>query len=141
MFAFAMAVFVWLFFWHFVADWILQREYQAKCKTRNGAVRLQHSLEYALVLSLAMFFVAPFWCVILGFLILVSSHYYIDSYKLTYNIMKYVSRNECAKSLISLSKEFGESPTHLINMIKAIVVDQTLHAFVLILISLLVAIV
>ena len=79
----AISLFVWLMLAHFIADWVFQRESQAKRKHAENKVRAGHALEYATVVTIfaaAYPITAPPYCPVsiqlaFSLFILFSTHY------------------------------------------------------------------
>jgi len=81
----AASMWAFLLFCHFCADWLGQSNEEAEAKKDNVRVRAVHCLKYALYMAF------PVWVVVAGdwlvwgssLLLLYSSHYIGDSYRLT----------------------------------------------------------
>jgi hypothetical protein len=110
------AVFIWLMFVHFIADWVFQTHDQATNKTKNWKYLLSHCLVYT------AFFIIPFFIFKINLLWLIAIflvHVILDKRSFLVWIMKNIKK-------ITLENV----PEHLYYLL-IITIDQIFHLLLL----------
>ena len=141
-------IFALLTFWHFVADWLLQSHAEAMAKSSDSQVRALHCAAYTVLMIIPMcFFILiqhgqSYHSVILYLIfiaILFVSHFYEDTYKPVVWWLKNIRRIPEFNSEVT-DKEailhFLQNSNGL-GYILLITVDQLVHIFFLLIISVL----
>jgi hypothetical protein len=130
---------------HFMADWFPQSHREYYEKYRNRWVRLRHSAVYALhFIPLLIWLGMVDWTGVASLVILITSHYFIDSYWPIYTWMRYIRRppDMINESRLNIKDSnvwlafltYIETPT---GRVATLIIDQTLHIIVLLVVSIL----
>lgn len=139
-------LFICLAIGHLIADWLLQTQHQFDAKQGDNKALANHSIVYTFTMCTMMVVFSMLWInrpypydkmiyLIFRDMVIASiffvSHYYLDSYKIIYLWRKMMGGKW--KNFNEFKLESAKNcQEHVIN----IIIDQTFHIFIILLISL-----
>ena len=119
-----------LAFVHLVADWVFQSESMAKRKHKDLLVRLKHCLSYCFwFLLIFIILKLNWWIIIVLTLILLVSHFMLDTYKPAIWWLKYVRNPNDIKNYKGKNSEYYLESYIQNNKWLLIMADQIFHLF------------
>ena len=118
---------------HLIVDFIFQSHYQAANKHNNWKIRAQHCLIYVIgFLPIMVLFGFQFWKIIVGCIILLDSHFLLDSYIMVFLWAKHIRKPpemnpRFREPFLSDRDGFSQFIQNPLGLVLAIIVDQLCH--------------